>query len=119
MKKEGLFLDVPPKVGKTEYELQEERKQENYKRRLREAFEAIYPGKDISPLMQNHYCGDDEFNEYMAFAEWLRKENIPFEKAKYCGLEGLELLSLSCAAFSFALAVEAAPAWDEKHCEKQ
>ncbi len=110
---------TPPRVGKTEYELQEERKQENYKRQLREAFEDIYPEKDISPLMQEHYCGDDEFNEYMLFTEWLRKENIPFKKAEYCCQEGLELLSSSCAAFCFNLAVNAAPEWDEKHGGKQ
>ena len=92
-------------------------KRNRHESRARSFLEEIYPGRDLEPLLTGIDM-EDEFTEYMEFAETVKQENFPFEKTKYCIQQGLDLVSSSCVVFCKDLAEDAAKRWDEEHAGK-
>ena len=90
------------------------RQKESYDSRARSFFQTLYPGHDIKPLLVD-IASDDEFAEYMEFAEQIKEQNFPFEKAEYAIRNGLDLATLDSLWFCKSMAEEAAEHWDNEH----
>ena len=109
----GFRLVIAPQPKpreKTEWETE----QENYSRKAKEFFAELYPGKDLGKLLKGNFA-EEEFAEYMEFAEEIKEQKFPFEKAEYAIQNGLDLASLNALVFYKDMAEEAAKHWDKEH----
>lgn len=93
------------------------RTKESYESRARSFFRTLYPDRDVKPLLVD-VASDDEFAGYMAFAEQIKEQKFPFEKAEYAILNGLDLATADSLWFCKEMAEEAAKHWDDEHVEK-
>ena len=94
------------------------REKESYESRARSFFQPLYPDRDLKPLLVN-IASEEEFEEYMEFAQRIKKENFTFEKAEYCIKNGLDLASSDSLWFCKMMADEAAEHWDMKHASEK
>ena len=114
------FRLVITRIGKRRSDEADKHKkaQDEYKRRATAFFKALYPDHDPEELLVGFHS-EEEFNEYMEFAEIIKREGFSFEKAKFCIIEGLDLLSLDCAVFCKNLALEGVENWEREHSGKK
>ena len=111
----GIRLVIAVVNGpRTEEAEQWKRKKNGYDSRARSFWQTLYPDRDIKPLLVG-IDSDEEFAEYMAFAERIEREKFPFEKAKYCIENGLDLATMNSLWFCKMLADDAADRWDREH----
>lgn len=99
---------------KTEEAENWKRQKASYDSRARSFFQTLYPDRDIKPLLVD-IASDDEFAEYMEFAEQIKDQNFPYEKAEYAIQNGLDLATLNALVFYKDMAEEAAKHWDKEH----